>query len=509
MSSSTIDCLESLATSNRPPSSQESSVAEECLQPWDQKLRDVDSQIAALEHELEDLKAQRSIIEKERNRYTDMLSARRLLPPEIIGRFMELACVDDTESQSSGAYGQVLSFMLVSREWYRTACGVAHFWNKLSMDLTNSSAEDTQEIILKASNQSERAAELPLSLNIAFSAVLSTNSRVVDFIHSLVPRLEVLALRIQVDSISDLQILDTLFHNPPSSSANALVWPTLHTLQISIQSEPEHLITAESELSFPLASFPLLTTAAISSPNVSFTSYQILWVNLLKLDLGPLPELEPQQYISMLGKCTNLRSLHLHTQHEIDGNQLPVTTLPHLTHLHVKSSDPHDMGRILSSLKLPSLQSCIYTVSHPGYYYYLSIVCRLTELFQRSGCSESMEYLELDLSHGTFSSSRTLSDLLLQVPHLTVLKLSGYKMEEDALKDIPRSVRELSICLSYYRIDDARKAFVNYLNSRFASSDVPVKARLHLVDSAFTVPIRQRIATLKNSVGSPLDVVMD
>ncbi|RXW12206.1 hypothetical protein EST38_g13650 [Candolleomyces aberdarensis] len=502
-------CLKSLSTSNRPPSPQEASVAGEYLQLCDQKLQVVDTRITALEHELEQLKTQRTIIERERHRYADILSARRLLPPEIIGRFMELACMYDSESSRNlETHQQVSSFMLVSREWYRTACGVAHFWTELAMDLTNYSAEETQSVIVKASNRSARASELYLSLHIAFSAAAPANTQIFDFIHSLVPRLGLLSLRIQVDSTSDLVVLDTLFHPPPSSSA--LVWPTLHTLQISIQSQQE--ITADAQLSFLSSNFPLLRTAAISSSNISFTSYQMPWFNLMRLDLGPLGRPESQKYVSIIGACTNLRSLHLCTQSYIDINginSVPVITLPHLTHLHVESSGYHDGEQLLPLLNVPSLQSCIYTVSVTGSYS-TSIVRRLTDLFRRSGCSASMKYLELDLSRGTFYSPNALRNLFLEVPHLTVLKLSGYKMEVDALREVPLSVRELSIKISYYRVDDSRKTFVDYLNSRFASStDIPVKARLHLADTVHTLAVRKRLDSLKKEVGSALDVVMD
>ncbi|KAJ2924150.1 hypothetical protein H1R20_g12938, partial [Candolleomyces eurysporus] len=506
--SSARDRLEFLSASNRPPSPQESSVAGEFLQLCDQKLKVVDTRIVALERELEELKAQRSIIEGERHRYADILSARRLLPPEIIGRFMELACLDDTESSHSlGAYQQVSSFILVSREWYQTACGLAHFWSELSMDLTNSSVQATQEMIVKAGNRSARAAELPITLTIAFPAATSSIAQIVDFIHSLMSRLGVLDLCVLVDTRSDLQLLDSLFRPPPST--NNLVWPMLHTLRIMIESEGK--ITAGSELSFPSVNFPLLRKAAMSSPNVKFASYQMPWFNLMRLNLGPLSELEPQKYVSILGACTNLRSLRLCTQRQtnIPGINTLVITLPHLTHLHVESSDSYDLGRFLPSLNLPSLQSCIYTVANPGSYS-TSIVRRLTDLIQRSGCSESMEYLELDLSRGTFYNSGTLKDLFLEVPRLNVLKLSGYKMDFDALQGVPLTVRELSIKLIYYRIDHARNAFVDHLNSRFAaSSDVPVKARLQLVDTVHTFTLQKRLDSLKEKVGSSLDVVMD
>ncbi|RXW13295.1 hypothetical protein EST38_g12558 [Candolleomyces aberdarensis] len=512
MSTTKDKCLESIFASNRPPSPQESSVAGESLQLCDQKLEVVDTRIADLEHELEELKAQRATIKKERHRYVDILSARRLIPPEIIGRFMELACVDTKpeSSQSSGTYQQVLSFMLVSREWYRTACGVAHFWTELDMDLTEYSAEETEQIIIKANNRFARAAELPLSLHLAFSAAVPTNTLITGFIHSLTPRLGVFSFRIQVDSISELQILTSVLHHPASSST--LVWPRLHTLRIDIHSE--HEITADYELSNPLTNFPLLSKAAISSPHIIFALRQMPWSNLSSLDLGPLRQLETRQYLSILEECINLRSLRLCMKRQIGTDQLnnsvPVTALPHLTHLHVENTDTQEsrMGRLLSRLKLPSLRSCILTTLNDGGYY-TSIIAKLAELFQRSECSESMEYLELNLARGLAHRPDTLGHLFRQVPRLTALKLSGYKMDIDALRGVPLSIRNLSVKLSYYRIDDARTAFVEYLNSRFADSDEPMKAQLSVVDTVTTVLIRQNLDTLRNNVGSSLDVAMD
>jgi uncharacterized small protein (DUF1192 family) len=513
--SSTDDDLKSLSASNRPPSRQESIVAGKCLQLSSQKLEVLDTRIAALEHELEELKAQRAIIEGETHRYADILSARRLLPPEIIAQFMELACVDaeSESSQSSGTYRQVLSFMRVSREWYRTACGVARFWTELDVDLRNSSAQEIQEIILKAINRSARSSELPLSLKIAFSAVAPADARIVDFIQSLIPRVGLLNLRMQVESMAacDVEFFYSLFHHPRSPSSSSRVWPTLHTLQISIQSEDE--LVTDFELPFPSSNFPLLRTVAISSPNVTLTSYRMPWSNLLKLDLGLPPQVEDQKYVSILGECTNLRFLRIRTQSQIIGTGIPAVTLPHLTHLHVAGSDSGDTGRHLLLLHLPSLQSCIYTVAAPGMYY-SSIVNRLARLIQRSGCSGSMEYLEIDLGRGTFYSPNDLRNLLLQVPRLAVLKLSGYKMGENALQEVPPTVRELSINLSYYRIDEARKMFVDYLYSRLASSgssgsDDPVKAQLHIVDTIRTRAARKQLDLLQQQFGSSLEAIMD
>ncbi|RXW13294.1 hypothetical protein EST38_g12560 [Candolleomyces aberdarensis] len=507
--SSTEDRLESLSTSNRPPSPQESSVAGELQQLCDQKLRVMDTRIAALDRELEDLKAQRAIIKGERDQYADILSARRLLPPEIIGRFMELACLDDNPSSHSlGAYQQVSSFMLVSREWYRTACGVAHFWTELDMNFMDSSAEDTQNGIVKAVKRSARASELPLSLKIAFAAATPTNTRIVEFIHSQVSRLGLLSLRLQVDSIRDLQILDTLFHHSPSSSAP--IWPRLHSLRISIQSEND--ITVDSELSVPVSNFPLLSTAAISSSNVTFAQYQLAWSNLLRLDLGPLRQLKPRQYLSILKECPNLRFLHLRMHHQANSNRsgnLPATTLPNLTHFEFENTDSQEvpMGQILSQLTLPSLQSCTYTILDEGGYY-TTIIRKLAELFQRSRCLQSMKYLELNLSRG-LANNDTLDTLFGTVPQLTVLKLSGHKMDPDTLDEVPPSVRDLTIKSLYYRIDDARDSFIDYLNSRVASSDVPMKAQLHLADTTRTFALRERLDSLRKNVGSSLDVVMD
>ncbi|RXW13293.1 hypothetical protein EST38_g12561 [Candolleomyces aberdarensis] len=67
MASVKDSCMEPASTSDRPPSPQESSVSGELLQLCDQKLKVVDIRIAALVQELEELKAQRSVIEEEKS----------------------------------------------------------------------------------------------------------------------------------------------------------------------------------------------------------------------------------------------------------------------------------------------------------------------------------------------------------------------------------------------------------------------------------------------------------
>ncbi|KAJ2924154.1 hypothetical protein H1R20_g12933, partial [Candolleomyces eurysporus] len=510
--SSATDSFQSLYASNRPPSPQEVSVAAEFLQRCNEKLQVMDTRIAALERELEELKAQRSIIEGERRQYTDILSPRRLLPPKVIGRFMELACVDDDEpesSQSLGTHQRLLPFMLVSREWCRAACGVAHFWTELEMDLTNPSSRDVQEIVTKATNRRARAAELPLSLKIAFSAAGPASTQIVDFIHSLIPRLGVFSLRLSVNSISDLQILDTLFH--PASSSSALFWPTLHTLQISIHSERE--IEAQSGVYIPSSNIPILRTAAISSPDVIFPSYQMICTNLMRLDLGPLSELISEEYMPILGTCKNLRSLRLRMQRQFrtdETDNIPVITLPRLTHLHIESSDPEESGRFLPLLRLPSLQSCTYIISAPGSYYFC-IIYHLEELVQRSGCSESMEYLELHFGDDAFSYKMyELERLLMVVPRLTVLKLSSFAMEMRALHHCLPSVQELSIRNSREDMDEALQSFAEYLDYRFdAFPGVPLKARLQLVDTQRTLATRELLDSLRAKFGSSLDFAVD
>ena len=139
------------------------------------------------------------------------------------------------------------------------------------------------------------------------------------------------------------------------------------------------------------------------------------------------------------------------------------------------------------------------------------IMPKLTALFQRSDCSESMEHLELNLGHETLSALTEARNLFRQVPRLTVLKLSGRRVKSDVLLEVPLSVRELSVNISTDRIDESRKAFVGYLNSRYTSgsSTVPVKARFHLVDTVDTFPAQKRLDSLKKSVGSSLDAVME
>ncbi|RXW21228.1 hypothetical protein EST38_g4618 [Candolleomyces aberdarensis] len=509
--SSATDRLQSLYASNRPPSPQEASVAAESIQLCSEKLQVVDTHITALERELEELKAQQSIIEGERRRYVDILSARRLLPPEIVGRFMELACVNDNDdklelSQSLGTHQRLLPFMLVSREWYRTACGVANLWTELEMDLRNFSSEEIPEIILKATNQSARAAEI---LKIAFSAAAPARTQIVDFIHSLISRLELFILRLYIDSISDLQILDTLF--PPSSSSSTLLWPTLHTLQISIRSGRE--IAAESGLSIPSANFPLLRTAAMSSPEVIFPSYQMPCANLMRLDLGPLNELTYRKYVPILGACTNLRSLRLRMQHQFrtdETDNIPVITLPHLTHLQVESSVPGETGRFLPLLRLPSLQSCIYTISAP-WSWYMDILRKFTALFVRSGCSESMEYLELNFGYSSLDCRMDeLYRPLMALPRLTALKLSNFRMEMRSVEACLPRIRELMIKHSREHMDDALHSFAQYLDYRFnASPDIPLKVRLQFVDTPYTLTPGERLDSIRNKFGSSLDLVID
>ena len=83
--------MDDLFSSYRQPSPRECVSAHSLVQLCDEELTSVEDQLASLQKQVEELTSRRSVIQTNRRKYLDILSARRRLPPEIIVTFMQLA----------------------------------------------------------------------------------------------------------------------------------------------------------------------------------------------------------------------------------------------------------------------------------------------------------------------------------------------------------------------------------------------------------------------------------
>ncbi|KAJ2915840.1 hypothetical protein MD484_g4564, partial [Candolleomyces efflorescens] len=507
--------MDDLFSSNRQPSPYECASARNLLQLCDTELTLVEHQLATLQKQVEELTSRRSAIQTNKTKYMDILSARRRLPPEIIVYFMQLAvaCPDEDHlSQPRRArFGSVLPFMLVSKEWYETVCSFAHFWTELNLNVTGASGT-TLHILEMASKRVQRASELPLSLTITLSSSNPHNDKIAQFAHSVAVRTGTFNIFVEVQSEPDEGLLAGLLHHPLSSCV--LVWRELHTLRIGTESRGTFYMNSQLGEAFTDAErFPALRNVEIIGPqNISVVTMP--WKNLSTLHLGSLHTFQFGDLFSVLGQSSNLESLNLSIRGGVTGSYPPeansLLTLPRLTHLNVKYAQCNEIFVVvlLAWLQLPSIQFLACTATDgPS----TSIIRSLTQLFQRSGCQESIRHLELDLGMGLGQAAADLRTMFRETPRLSSLKISGQRLHAGCLSSIPDSVRDLIVELSFPVVDDARTSFIEFLRSRSHSFSFSshMKARLDFVDSMDTGLIRENLAALKAESNGNLRVLMN
>jgi hypothetical protein len=232
--------MDDLFSSNRQPSPHECASTQSLVQLCDEELTSVENQLANLQKQVEELTSQRSTIQANRRKYLYILSARRRLPPDIIDNFIQLAVTrlddpGDLSQPQRAWFGSVLPFMLVSKEWYETACSFAHVWTELKLDVTEASGGTTLHLLEMASKRVQRASELPLSLTIALSTSNPHNDKVIQFTNTIASCTGAFDIFIEVNSDPDAGLLAGLFHNP--LSPGPLVWQKLHTLRVKMGSQ--------------------------------------------------------------------------------------------------------------------------------------------------------------------------------------------------------------------------------------------------------------------------------
>ncbi|RXW12020.1 hypothetical protein EST38_g13834 [Candolleomyces aberdarensis] len=545
--------MDELFNSNRAPSPQEWASTQSLLELCDQELTPVDSQIADLQKQLDKLISRRSVLQTNRRKYLDTLSARRRLPPEIIASFIQLAVAppydgDRPQQHWQARRGSTLPFMLVSKEWYETVCSFAHFWTQLKLDVASASGGEIPHLLEMASKRVQRASELALSLTITLSTSSEWNDKVVEFAHSISSRVGVFDISIETNHNPDPDpnsnpnsnpnpnadmgpgLLARLLRYPLSPTQRTLVWPKLRTVSVNMRSRgPPDIDLRQLEFEDVFSApekFPAMSSLSIAAPQCNFSAPNVPWSGLSTLSLGPFYAYRFGDYTSILKQCTEkLRVLNLCMHGLPDRGPILVTTVPlihlaHLTHLHLEYTLTTEWfaGILLSYISLPSLQSLTCTVVDSSYHTRTEIdrlaIDRLAKLIRQSGCQESLTYLELtnfDLSLGT-GATVELRSVFMETPRLSRLKISGYKLHPGLWSIIPESVQDLTVQLWIPAVGDLRPSLNEFVRSRnrlAVPSSTPMKARLDIADDSDVALVREKMDALKAQFGSLSNVVFD
>ncbi|KAJ2924659.1 hypothetical protein H1R20_g12425, partial [Candolleomyces eurysporus] len=486
--------LEDLLDSNIPPSSLQYSMAQATIESFDQMLIPLNENIADLQRQLLELQARKEVVEARKQKYMDIISARRRIPDEIVGAFIEEAYTPSLAESPSLPFmlffkeahrppfkgeSPLLPFMLVSRAWYRSVCGTARLWTTLYLDLRSTWEEaDIRRVVQKATTWYSRAGSVPLHLSLSLSSSNPNNHIFIDYLHSIANKLGNLDFKIEMDTSSDVAFLRQVFRDPDSKG---IAWPKMKKLRLSIRSGRE--VQLADVITHPCKQFQALEDFSIRAHG-AIAKFDIPWDALTTLRLGPFSVIWGQgmTYCSILSSCQNLRSLHVgihrygsdDTRLYINASHVHVT-LPHLTDLSVEHGFlcQHACTSLLDSLTLPSLQSfsCKYTApdSTIGY---SDVPPALTKLIMRSHNSSTIKSISLGLGNALSPGFEDLSELFREVPGLGVLELSGGKIDVDLMEMLPGALNELTLRLA---VETARVEFTKYLDD-----NAPQKARVRI-----------------------------
>ncbi|RXW15094.1 hypothetical protein EST38_g10760 [Candolleomyces aberdarensis] len=513
--------LADLFDCNLPPSPQQYCIAQTAITSFNQELAAISEQMSDLERRLTSLRAEKVAIEARRQQYLDVVSARRRIPTEILSAFIETACLDSPKSHVGAP--PFLPFMLVSRVWFRAACGIFDLWSELDINLkSDCREEDVQHIVERASRWYSRAGSHPLKLSLSLSSPNPHNHIFFRYLHSIFRSLGSLAMKIEMDTPSDLEILKQILHNPDSSQA--VLCPQMRALHIHLQCKEGLSQDLRLQDAFSNASeqFPALHDFAICS-NGTTAKFSIPWDALTKLRLGPFANLAGMTYYSVLQECRHLRSLHIDIDFWFGVNSIETledltqgpVTLPHLTQLSVVYGCSHDAicTNLVNNLVLPSLVSLHLETNHleDRVNYVLSAFGRLV---RRSHNSNTLKSMSLSLGIALSYCMSGLSDLCCEVPALEVLELSGQSIGGGLVDAIPPRLKKLTVELTCRELDRVRPALGLYLKRRYSSldtsaEDAPLRVRLRVVEGERSRWATRQIEELKSRIGSGLDLVMD
>ncbi|KAJ2922186.1 hypothetical protein H1R20_g14908, partial [Candolleomyces eurysporus] len=412
----------------------------------------------------------------------------------------------------------------------------------LKLDVAAASEEEILHLLEMASKRVQRASELTLSLTVILSTSNEWNDKVFEFAHSISSRVGALDICIEANPNPDPDpnpnpdpnlnydpnanmgsgLLARLLRHPLSPTQRTLVWPKLHTIHITMQSQgPSDVDLQQLEDVFSAPEkFPAMSSLAIAAPQCNFSALNMPWSVLSTLSLGPFHAYKFVDYTSILKQSTmKLRVLNLRMYGTPDKGPILLTMVPvihlvHLTHLHLEYTPMTERlsGILLSYLYLPSLQSLTCTAVD-GSHRTRTEISRLAKLIQQSGCQESLRYLELNNFDLSLRAGATveLRSVFMETPRLSRLKISGYKLHPGLWSIIPESVQDLTVELWLPAIGDLRPSFHEFLRGRSLSavpSSTPMKARLDIADDRDVASVREKIDVLKAQFGSLLNVAI-
>ncbi|TEB28682.1 hypothetical protein FA13DRAFT_1815751 [Coprinellus micaceus] len=426
--------LDPLLLSNDRPSPGQASSISKVIETLTHDLSNIDASIACLKTEVARLETTKSTLQHDVERYSSLLSSVRQLPPEII-RVVMLACFDEDDFDQD----QVKNLSLVSRQWYQVAVSTPRLWSSYTIDTEGLDKESVSSVIHKASTHLSKAASLPLHLRYTVDCGGPDSTHALDYIHSLSPQLRVLHIDLisetQDDVAGEFNATLTRLFRPPT------IWPVLHTLSLIMHTDQGYFDDSLTGI-FPLPtqSFPALKVAELDLVGESLSpravrelqSWGMPWAQLSRLFIGPCAVCSPSDVVGILRESTSLEECYIDVPGYNDSywgvySTDAHITLPKVTKFTLKAEDEWMAAGILNHLTLPSLRRYHHDLymgydfevpnpehpdpgESPAWQAANAILHPIIELFTRSGCSATLETLDLNLASGLKALARLWSE---------------------------------------------------------------------------------------------------
>ena len=210
------------------PSPTEESAIKRWLLDIDSDLSQLDGEIDRVQAVLDTLRRKHQMLSDARKQHTDLLSAVRRLPVELLSEIFTLSLPDDWKYKIYDFRRAVNLPASISRYWRTVALSTPKLWNSISFRLGN---KTTQADVDLARTWIARSRQLLLSIRLRSQYFDGLDGPFLDVVADD-PVLDVVAEYAQRWEYADLEISFTML-NQIRSAKNCL--PELHTLHIGHQ----------------------------------------------------------------------------------------------------------------------------------------------------------------------------------------------------------------------------------------------------------------------------------
>ncbi|KAJ7081355.1 hypothetical protein B0H15DRAFT_854861 [Mycena belliarum] len=368
--------IASYAHTNEPPSDIDLPHISHLLHDEQTALRSLDAQIAALRSQISELNRARAARAKRARKLSAITSPLRVLPPEILSLiFMHCRGTRRPKTHDSVLNTRALDVPLlllqICSRWRRVALDTPRLWEELRIDLTWSTEPKLQ--LLKLWLVHAR----PYMISLAAKCYTPSALRRVleapyQFLQEVLP-----VSRRFMDPLAGCRLMKLYLKVEPSAFL-VFEYPRgrlpldVEDLRIELKNRfsapatyPRHRLIGPYDL---FERCPSLRTFTLLSPTISMSflpNFRLPWEQLTHLRVVELRlSLSAMQ---VLIRCKNLVQCTIGSFENTYGNATDITTILHLTDLHLVFEDLQESitDSVLGILTLPLLKRLIIQSHHP------------------------------------------------------------------------------------------------------------------------------------------------